>query len=205
MISARSLAKAFGRTSVLDDFSLEVASGELLVILGPSGCGKTTALRLLAGLEDPDSGEVHIGKTNVTNKPAHLRDVGFVFQKPAYLSHRTVVENIAYPLMCRDKTWFRLLSGRPSVQHVAIAEEIAGRLGLSQLLRRRPSTLSGGELQRMALARALAKGASVLLLDEPLSSVDERLRDGLRLEIMRLKQEAQTRDGAFIYLSLIHI
>jgi sn-glycerol 3-phosphate transport system ATP-binding protein len=177
------VAKRFGSHAALHDVSLEIASGECLVLLGPSGCGKTTLLRLLAGLERPDAGTISIGDRVVNDvEPAH-RDVAMVFQNYALYPHFSVFENIAFPLKAR-----RVAAGEID-RRVRTA---AARVGLDGLLERRPAQLSGGQQQRVALARAIVRNPSVYLMDEPLSNLDAQLRLQTRTELKRLHRELGT-------------
>lgn len=173
------VTKHFGETSVLRSVSFDVKKGEALSILGPSGCGKTTTLRIIAGLVAPDAGDVFIRETVVTDLPTHRRNVGMVFQNYALWPHMTVFENVAFGLRLRK------LSAR-SVEQRAGAE--LNRVGLGRMQARYPRQLSGGEQQRVALARALALDPDVLLLDEPLSNLDRKLREEMRLELQSLQQ-----------------
>jgi len=178
-VALRHLTKGFGSGAkpVLQDLSLEVSEGELLVLLGPSGCGKTTALRCIAGLESPDAGEILIGGRDVTHLPPAERDVAMVFQNYALYPHLTARQNIAFPLEMRRLP-------RPEVARRV--EETAGRLGLGALLDRRPAQLSGGQRQRVALGRAIVRAPQVFLFDEPLSNLDARLRVEMRAELLKL-------------------
>jgi ABC-type sugar transport system ATPase subunit len=175
--------KRFGAHHAVDGITLDVQSGECLVLLGPSGCGKTTLLRLLAGLEPLDSGEIWIGDRRVDQLEPARRDVAMVFQNYALYPHLSVFDNIAFPLRTR---------------HVEIAEidrrvrEAAARVGLADLLVRRPAQLSGGQQQRVALARAIVRNPSVYLMDEPLSNLDAQLRLQTRTELKRLHRELGT-------------
>jgi multiple sugar transport system ATP-binding protein len=164
----------------VDDLSLSIADGEFFALLGPSGCGKTTLLRTIAGLEQASSGSVGIGGSDVTRVEPGARRVAMVFQDYALFPHMTVAQNIAYPLRVRRAS--------KSAQQQAAAEKSEG-LGLAQLLDRRPGQLSGGQQQRVALARAIAMEADVLLLDEPLSNLDARLRLEARTFLKRLQKE----------------
>jgi multiple sugar transport system ATP-binding protein len=178
-----SISKTYlGGARALADVSLNVADGELLAIVGPSGCGKTTLLRILAGLTVPTAGSVHISDRDVTNLPAHRRDVAFVFQRPALYPHLNVRANLGFGIALR-RAWFRLTAEERS--RVA---EIARLLGLSGLLGRRPAQLSGGEQQRVALGRALLRRPAVYLLDEPLAALDTRLRLELRRDLHLLQR-----------------
>jgi iron(III) transport system ATP-binding protein len=174
------LSKHYGTTAAVDRVSLEIQAGELFFLLGPSGCGKTTLLRMLAGFVQPDSGTIHFGPQEVTNLPPRRRDAGMVFQTYALWPHLTVNANVAYGLQVR-----RL----PQSQLKDRVEKILKLVRLEGLGERRPNQLSGGQQQRVALARALVIEPRVLLLDEPLSNLDARLRDEMREEIRRLHQE----------------
>jgi multiple sugar transport system ATP-binding protein len=177
------VAKRFGQHAALHDVDLEIEAGECMVLLGPSGCGKTTLLRLLAGLETPDSGRILIGDRVVNDVPPAERDVAMVFQNYALYPHMSVFENIAFPLIAR-----RVNTGeiRPRVL------DVARRLELSDWLDRRPAQLSGGQQQRVALARAIVRNPVVYLMDEPLSNLDAQLRVQTRAELKRLQQELGT-------------
>ncbi|MGH3760896.1 ABC transporter ATP-binding protein [Actinophytocola sp.] len=164
----------------VDHLSLSIADGEFFALLGPSGCGKTTLLRTIAGLEPASSGSVSIGDADVTRVEPGRRRVAMVFQDYALFPHMTVAQNIAYPLRVRR-------ASRASQQEAA--ERTSAGLGLSELLSRRPGQLSGGQQQRVALARAIAMEADVLLLDEPLSNLDARLRLEARTFLKRLQRE----------------
>ena len=164
----------------VDDLDLTVADGEFFALLGPSGCGKTTLLRTIAGLEQAAAGTVSIGAVDVTRAEPGSRRVAMVFQDYALFPHMTVAQNIAYPLRVRRAS--------RSAQQEAAART-SGNLGLSELLERRPNQLSGGQQQRVALARAIAMEADVLLLDEPLSNLDARLRLEARTFLKRLQRE----------------
>ncbi|MCM6774587.1 ABC transporter ATP-binding protein [Nocardia sp. CDC159] len=164
----------------LDELSLTIADGEFFALLGPSGCGKTTLLRTLAGLERATGGSIVVGDREVSALEPARRNVAMVFQDYALFPHMTVAENIAYPLRVRR-------TGRARRQ--AVAEQTGAELSLSGLLDRRPAQLSGGQQQRVALARAIAMGAQVLLLDEPLSNLDARLRLEARTFLKRLQRE----------------
>lgn len=183
-IEFRRVTKSYdGRTPAVDAINLDVASRERLVILGASGSGKTTLLRLIAGLESPDSGEVWIDRRDVTDLSAHRRDVAMVFQHPALYPHLSVFENIAFGLRAR---------GVPRNQLRARVNTVAGMLGLDALLLRRPSQLSGGEKQRVAIGRAIARQPKVLLLDEPFTNLDAPLRASLREEVAELHRQLRT-------------
>jgi multiple sugar transport system ATP-binding protein len=178
----------------LDSVNLEVADGQLLVLVGPSGCGKTTALRLIAGLEQPTSGEIRIGGRLVTHTPAAQRNVAMVFQRPALYPHRSVRDNLGMGLaLLHGDSWFgRLFSQqcRQQAQERWQREtQTAQRLGLESVLDRYPTELSGGQQQRVALGRALVRRPELLLLDEPLSNLDANLRQELRRELHLLQNQ----------------
>jgi len=173
------VSKSFDTTPVLSDLSLQVAEGEFCVVLGPSGCGKSTLLRLVAGLEEVDSGRIFIGGKDVTAAPPRSRNVGMVFQNYALYPHMTVAENIGLPLRLRK------VKGEKIMLRV---REVAAMLGLQDLLERRPRQLSGGQRQRVALGRAIAHSPQAFLFDEPLSNVDALLRVRMRTQIAELWQ-----------------
>lgn len=164
----------------LDDVSLDVEDGSFTVLLGPSGCGKTTLLRCIAGLESPDSGEISLGGDRIDDVPVWKRRVNTVFQSYALFPHMTVQENVAFGLQM-DKL--------PEKEITPKVQEALDMVQLGAMANRRPSQLSGGQQQRVALARALAKQPEVLLLDEPLSALDLKLRRGMQLELKRLQRE----------------
>jgi len=174
------LRRRYGGVTALDGLSLTLASGELVALLGPSGCGKTTALRLLAGLEEADSGRVVIAGEDVTGLPANRRDVGMVFQAYSLFPHMTAWQNVAFGLQMRKVG--------PSERR-SRAGEMLELVGLSGFADRYAHQLSGGQQQRVALARALAIKPKVLLLDEPLSALDAKVRGRLRDEIRRVQLE----------------
>src|SRR6266851_2483845 len=179
-IEVRNVGKRFGDFTALDDVSITVQDGALTALLGPSGSGKSTLLRIIAGLETPDSGEVLIGNRDVTHSPARTRDVGFVFQHYAPFKHMTVHDNVAFGLSVRK---------RPRDEIGERVNELLGLVRLDGLAGRYPSQLSGGQLQRMALARALAVQPQVLLLDEPFGALDAQVRAELREWLRRLHDE----------------
>jgi putative spermidine/putrescine transport system ATP-binding protein len=175
----RGIRKAFGRTLAVDGLDLAVPPGEFVALLGPSGCGKTTTLRIVASFERPDTGEVLIQGSRAIDKPPHRRDVGIVFQSYALFPHMTVLENVSYGLRMRRVP----AVGRAS--RVAAALEMVRLRGLED---RYPRELSGGQQQRVAVARAIVIRPSVLLLDEPLSNLDARLRQTMREELRDLQR-----------------
>jgi sulfate transport system ATP-binding protein len=179
-IEVHNVSKHFGTFTALDDVSIRVADGALTALLGPSGSGKSTLLRIIAGLESPDEGEVTIGGEQVTDMPARSRGVGFVFQHYAPFKHMTVQSNVAFGLSVRK---------RPKAEIEARVKELLGLVRLDGLAERYPSQLSGGQLQRMALARALAVQPKVLLLDEPFGALDAQVRGELREWLRRLHDE----------------
>ncbi|RMB71842.1 ABC transporter ATP-binding protein [Rhodococcus sp. SBT000017] len=177
-ISLTNVIKTFGELRAIDNVSIEVASGESLVVLGPSGSGKSTLLRVIAGLELQDSGDITIGGVPQTHLPPHKRDVAIVFQNFALYPHLSAFDNIALGLR------HGLKLSRAEAQ--SRADDVAQRLEITELLGRRPRAMSGGQRQRVALARALARRSGVVLLDEPLSGLDAQLRLTLRSEIASL-------------------
>jgi len=179
-IEARNVTKRFGDFVALDDVSIEVKSGSLTALLGPSGGGKSTLLRVIAGLETPDSGEVFISGKEATALAPQKRGVGFVFQHYAPFTHMTVFDNIAFGLSIRR---------RPKAEIRRRVEELIELVQLPGLGKRYPSQLSGGQRQRMALARALAAEPEVLLLDEPFGALDARVRKELREWLLRLHDQ----------------
>jgi multiple sugar transport system ATP-binding protein len=169
--------------AALAGLDLEVADGEVLVVVGPSGCGKSTTLRLIAGLDAPDAGTIAIDGRDVGQTPPQERDVAMVFQGYALYPHLTVRENIAFPLKMR---------GIARAERARRAEEAAGTLGLAKLLDRRPGELSGGERQRVAMGRAIVRSPKVFLFDEPLSNLDAALRAELRVELASMVRRLGT-------------
>ena len=166
--------------TAVDDVTLEVQAGEFVCLLGPSGCGKTTLLRIIAGLETPTAGEVFVGGVRVTDLPPNARDTAMVFQSYALFPHLDVFENVAFGLRVRRVT-------EPEIaKRVAAALHLVGLTGLE---RRSPDQLSGGQQQRVALARALVTQPRVLLLDEPLSNLDAKLREQMRVELRRIQRQ----------------
>ncbi len=179
-IAVRDLSKRFGSLVVVERASFEIAEGELFTLLGPSGCGKTTLLRLIAGFNAPDAGEVLFDDRNVNDVPPHLRGIGMVFQNYALWPHMTVKENVAYGLKLR-KT--------PGGEIARRVDSVLEKVRLAGLGDRYPGQLSGGQQQRVALARALVLNPKILLLDEPLSNLDAKVRVQVRAEIRKLQKE----------------
>ena len=187
LLSLTNVTKRFATHQVVDSVSLEVVAGDAIVILGPSGCGKTTLLRLIAGLEVPDSGEIWLAGAQVAGAgrsmmPAHERGIGFVFQDLALWPHLTVQQNLNFVLESVKM---------PRADRAERVFEALKLVRIEQLSSRYPHQLSGGEQQRVALARALVGQPRVLLLDEPFSSLDPELRDALRSELARLQRTLQ--------------
>jgi multiple sugar transport system ATP-binding protein len=174
------VGKSFAGVDALVDLDLDVPDGKFLALLGPSGCGKTTALRILAGLEEPTSGRVFIGDRDVTVLQPKDRDVAMVFQSYALYPHKSVADNIAYPLRVR-----KIEKG----ERDARVRQVADMLSITPLLDRMPRQLSGGQRQRVALARAIVREPRAFLMDEPLSNLDAQLRLQMRVEIKRLQRE----------------
>jgi len=178
------LDKRFGRGArevhAVRDLSLEIGEREFFTFVGPSGCGKTTTLRMIAGLETPTVGRIWFGDTDVTALPPQKRDIAMVFQDIALFPYMTVRQNIGYPLR---------IAGLPRARIDEKVEKVAATLGLSDKLAQKPGQLSGGQQQRVAIGRAIIKEPKVLLMDEPLSALDARLRVEMRTEILRLHRE----------------
>jgi sulfate transport system ATP-binding protein len=183
MIEARGIVKRFGAFTALDGVSVDVPTGSLTALLGPSGSGKSTLLRVIAGLEQPDAGEVSLDGEDVTRLPPQSRGVGFVFQHYAAFKHMTVWDNVAFGLTIRRRSRSQIK------QRVT---ELLELVQLTGLAKRYPAQLSGGQRQRMGLARALAVDPKVLLLDEPFGALDARVRKELRLWLRRLHDETHT-------------
>ncbi len=175
------IGKSFGEKPVLRGVSLAAAAGEIVALLGPSGCGKTTLLRIIAGLETPDHGRVHLLSQDITNMPVHRRDFGFVFQDYALFPHKNVAQNVAFGLRMQNLP-------KPAIQQ-RVAQVLA-LVGLAGFGERPIHELSGGEQQRVALARSLAPAPRLLLLDEPLGALDRALREQLMLELRRILKSA---------------
>jgi sulfate transport system ATP-binding protein len=179
-ITVVEVTKKFGDFVALDDVSVAIPEGSLTALLGPSGSGKSTLLRVIAGLEEPDGGQVLLGDDDVTHQPARARGVGMVFQHYAAFKHMTVWENVAFGLKVRKRP-------KPEIENRV--HELLELVQLEGLAKRYPVQLSGGQRQRMALARALAVDPEVLLLDEPFGALDARVREELRAWLRRLHDE----------------
>jgi heme ABC exporter ATP-binding subunit CcmA len=189
-LEIKSLTKRFADSRpILESVNFDVAKGEFLVILGPSGCGKTTLLRIIAGLETADSGEIHIAGKNVTDLEPKARDIAMVFQNYALYPHMTVFENLAFALKIR-KT--------PQSEIKTRVETTAELIGLSEYLNRKPKQLSGGQRQRVALGRAIIRQPALYLFDEPLSNLDAELRMRMRSELLALHRKV---GGTSLYVT----
>jgi spermidine/putrescine transport system ATP-binding protein len=188
-VELKNVTKRFGELVAVDDLSLDLARGEFFTLLGPSGCGKTTTLRMIAGFEQPSSGEVRIEGADVAGLPAHKRPTNTVFQSYALFPHLSVEDNVAFGLK------------RKRTPRAEIGERVKAeleRVGLAAEAKRRPAQLSGGQQQRVALARALVNLPKVLLLDEPLGALDLKLRKGLQIELKRIQREVGI---TFVYVT----
>lgn len=181
-LALEGISKRFGRTQALSDLDLRVGDGELLVLLGPTGAGKTTTLRLAAGLERPDGGRVRIGGQDVTSAAPAARDVAFVFQQYSLYPHLSVYDNLAFPL----RSPIRRV---PEAEIARRVREMAEMLRIEHKLSSRATQLSGGQMQRVAIGRALVRRPAMYLMDEPLSSLDAKLRAELRVELKRIQRE----------------
>ena len=179
-LSIRNLTKKYGNITALEDFSLEISSGKFMVLLGPSGCGKTTVLRCISGLTDITSGEIYIGNELVNKIPPKDRDVAMVFQNYSLYPHMNVYDNIAFPLKMRKVHKDRINES---------VHKTARLLNIDNLLERKPKEISGGQMQRVALGRALVREPKIFLMDEPLSNLDAKLRTEMRVEIKKLQEK----------------
>ncbi len=188
-VELRSVTKRFGGFTAVDNVSLAVRAGEFLTLLGPSGCGKTTMLRMIAGFETPDEGAVWLEGRDVTHAAPYRRNVNQVFQSYALFPHLTVRENVAFGLRMQNM---------PAAQREERVAETVALVSLGGFEERKPHQLSGGQRQRVALARALAPRPAVLLLDEPLSAIDAKLRQAMQLELKRLQRQLGT---TFIFVT----
>jgi multiple sugar transport system ATP-binding protein len=188
-VQLEALAKQFGKSTAVDEVSLDVGDGDFMVLLGPSGCGKSTLLRMIAGLLPPDRGRVLVNGRDVTHQPPRDRDLAMVFQSYALYPHLTVARNITFPLRAR-----RL----PRAETAAKLQAVAEVLDLTGLLHRKPRELSGGQRQRVALGRALVRDPGAFLMDEPLSNLDAKLRTATRAELTALHRRLSS---TFIYVT----
>jgi multiple sugar transport system ATP-binding protein len=190
-LKLKEVSKRFGDVEAVRDLSLSVADGEFVVLLGPTGAGKTTTLRVIAGLERPDMGDVFIDGRIVTGQPPAQRDVAYVFQQYSLYPHLTVYDNLAFPL----RSPARRLNERDVRRRV---QQVAALLRIEQKLGSRATHLSGGEMQRVAIGRALVRESAAYLMDEPLSSLDAKLRADLRVELKRIQLEV---GGTILYVT----
>jgi multiple sugar transport system ATP-binding protein len=190
-VALTAVSKRFGDVEAVRDLSLSVADGEFVVLLGPTGAGKTTTLRVIAGLERPDMGDVFIDGRIVTGQPPAQRDVAYVFQQYSLYPHLTVYDNLAFPL----RSPARRLNERDVRRRV---QQVAALLRIEQKLGSRATHLSGGEMQRVAIGRALVREPAAYLMDEPLSSLDAKLRADLRVELKRIQLEV---GGTILYVT----
>lgn len=179
-VKIENISKKFGDTDAVSNLSFTIKHGEFVVLLGPTGAGKTTTLRLIAGLEDPDEGKIFVNNEDVTGSPPAQRDVAFVFQQYSLYPNYTVYNNLAFPL----RSPLRSLSKE---QIDEIVRDIAKTLHIEDKLKNKATHLSGGEMQRVALGRALVREPNIFLMDEPLSSLDAKLREELRLELKNIQ------------------
>lgn len=180
LLQIKDVSRSFGDVVALDDVSLDIRENEFFALLGPSGCGKTTLLRVLAGFEQPDSGSVTLDGADLLSVPPEKRAVNLMFQSYALFPHMTVAKNVAYGLVCA-----RL----PRAEIATRVDEVLETVGLTDKKSALPKTLSGGQRQRVALARAIVKRPRLLLLDEPLSALDRKIRGEMQMELKRLQHE----------------
>ena len=189
-VSLKHIFKIYdGNVTAVDDFNLEIADKEFIVLVGPSGCGKSTTLRMVAGLEDISKGELYIDQRQVNDVEPKDRDIAMVFQSYALYPHMTVRENMAFPLKLRKV---------PQEEIDRRVNQAAEILDITQYLDRKPKALSGGQRQRVAIGRAIVREPKVLLMDEPLSNLDAKLRNQMRAEIIKLRQRIDT---TFVYVT----
>ena len=181
--------KHFGANHVIRKLNLQIRHGEFVVLLGPSGCGKTTTLRALAGLESIDSGEIRIGGRRVDHLPPQERDTAFVFQLYSLYPHLTAFDNIAFPLRA---------AGKPDAEVREAVTAVAKVLRIDHLLKKRPSALAGGDMQRVTIGRALVRRPAAMLMDEPIGALDAKLREEMRAELRRLHLE---NDSTTVYVT----
>ncbi len=183
-VTLQNASKVFGQIAAVEDLDLTIGHGEFVVLLGPTGAGKTTTLRLVAGLERPDSGRVLIDGQDVTGLPPAARNVAFVFQQYSLYPHYSVFQNLAFPLRAPGQSF-------TPAQIEERVGEIARLLRIESKLQNRVTTLSGGEMQRVAIGRALVRRPTIFLMDEPLSSLDAKLREDLRVELKRIQRDLE--------------
>ncbi|MGE4570857.1 MAG: ABC transporter ATP-binding protein, partial [Gammaproteobacteria bacterium] len=179
-IEIKNVTKKFGDVSAIDNLSLNIYKNEFFSLLGPSGCGKTTLLRILAGFEKPTEGSILLDGEDISQVPPHLRPINMMFQSYALFPHMTVEKNIAFGLK-QDKLPANEIKDR--------VDEMLELVQLTELAKRKPNQLSGGQSQRVALARSLAKRPKLLLLDEPLGALDKRLREQTQFELMNIQEK----------------
>lgn len=182
-LSLTNINKSFGKVHVVKNLNLDIEAGEFLVLLGPSGCGKTTALRMVAGLETVDSGTITLGSEDITSVLPKYRDIAMVFQSYALYPHKTVAENMGFPLK---------VSGLKPEDVSAAVAETAAQVHMTDYLHRYPKELSGGQRQRVALGRAMIRRPSAFLMDEPLSNLDAKLRGHMRAELKHMQHDLGT-------------
>jgi len=182
IVTLENVTKAYGTFTALHEINLEIGTGEFVTLLGPSGCGKTTTLRLIGGFETADKGRITLAGSDVTQEPPYRRDINTVFQDYALFPHMTVAENVGYGLTVRANR-------KPKEERVRRVAEALALVGLSDKAERTPQQLSGGQRQRVAMARALVRRPKVLLLDEPLSALDVKLREAMQVELKHLHQK----------------
>ena len=180
VLQVDAVVKRFDRFTAVDRLSLDIRAGEFFALLGPSGCGKTTLLRMLAGFETPDAGQILLNGRDIAGVPPHRRPVNMMFQNYALFPHLTVRDNIAFGLK---------RAGLPRVEIASRVAEMVALVKLDGMEKRKPDQLSGGQRQRVALARALARRPQLLLLDEPLAALDKKLRENTQAELMRLQRQ----------------
>jgi len=188
-IVLRGVKKSFGKDVIIPNLDLEMEDGLFTILVGPSGCGKTTTLRMIAGLEHPDEGEIYIGDQNVVDVDPGKRDIAMVFQNYALYPTMTVYENMEFGLKNIHMA---------KTERKKIIEDVSEIVGLTDYLKRKPSQLSGGQRQRVALARAMVKSPKVFLMDEPLSNLDAKLRAQMRVELIQLHRRLGT---TFVYVT----
>ena len=188
-IKLEHLTKRFGDTVAVNDLSITLESGKLIALLGPSGCGKTTTLNMISGILPVSGGSIFFDDRDVTSLPPEKRGIGLVFQNYALYPHMTVLQNICFPME---------IQRIPKKERIRRAEELAEMVHITPYLKRKPAELSGGQQQRVAIARALSKRPDVLLLDEPLSNLDAKLRNQMRAEIIKLRSRINT---TFVYVT----